>query len=145
MSSAAEPLYGTWRLVSWIREFVGSGERFDGYGKAPTGFLSYSRDGRMLALIVRSDRIKPADMTSVSEKQKAALFDSVMSYGGRFAIEGNTVVHHIDISWNEFATGTVQYRDFHVDGNTLTLTMKPSLSPVDGRQASAVLTWEKVG
>jgi len=145
VADPAEPLYGTWRLKSWTREFVGTGERFDGYGKAPNGFLTYGRDGRMLALIVRGDRAKPADLTRLTDQAKAALYDSMMSYGGSFSVEGSRVVHRIDISWNEFATDTVQFRNFRVEGRSLTLTMEPSISPVDGREAAAVLTWEKVG
>lgn len=36
-----EALYGTWRLVSWTREVLGTGERSDIFAKAPQGFIPY--------------------------------------------------------------------------------------------------------
>ena len=55
MNTQGEQIYGTWRLVSWTREVVETGERSEIFGKAPTGFLTYGRDGHMSAMIVLCD------------------------------------------------------------------------------------------
>ena len=66
-NAQVEQLYGTWRLVSWTREVVGTGERTDFFGKAPRGFLAYGRDGRMSVIIVRENRPNPTDLTKLTD------------------------------------------------------------------------------
>jgi hypothetical protein len=53
------PVVGTWRLKSFFREIAGTGERYNQLGENPHGFLGYSSDGRMYAILVASDCIKP--------------------------------------------------------------------------------------
>src|SRR4051812_25134171 len=84
-NAQVEQLYGTWRLVSWTREVVGTGERTDIFGKAPNGFISYGRDGRMSVMMVRENRSKPAKLT---DKERSELFNSLVAYGGTFTVEG---------------------------------------------------------
>ncbi len=52
-------LIGTWKLVSAVREDM-AGHRVDQLGPSPTGYINYAPDGRMMALIARSARTKPA-------------------------------------------------------------------------------------
>jgi hypothetical protein len=59
-------------------------------------------------------------------------------------VQGDKVVHHVDISWNEAWTGTDQVRFFKIDGNIITITAAPNKSPMDGREGRAVIVWEKV-
>jgi hypothetical protein len=35
------PVVGTWRLKSFVREIVGTGERYNQLGEHPQGFLGY--------------------------------------------------------------------------------------------------------
>jgi hypothetical protein len=41
------PLLGTWKLKSFVREVAATGERYNERGEHPNGYLSYSPDGRM--------------------------------------------------------------------------------------------------
>ena len=50
VSAGDEQLYGTWRLVSYKRMILATGETTDFFGKSPQGFLNYDRDGRMLVV-----------------------------------------------------------------------------------------------
>lgn len=99
-------LIGTWKLVSSVREAIPSGEKVNLLGPSPVGYINYSRDGRMLVLIVRSDRNKPAG--SIANAAEAeALFRSMNAYGGTWTIDSDSqITHHVDISWNEHWTGT---------------------------------------
>ena len=115
-NAQVEEMYGTWRLVSFTREVVETGERTDIFGKAPHGFLSYSRDGRFMAILVRENRPKPADLAKLTDPERAELFKSLIAYGGTFKVEGSRVVHHVDISWNENWTGAAHGRNFRIDG-----------------------------
>ena len=58
-------------------------------------------------------------------------------------MQPDKVIHHVDISWNEAWTGTDQVRPYKLEGNILTITTF-NKSPVDGREGSTVLVWEKV-
>ena len=143
-NAQVEELYGTWRLVSWTRELVDTGERSDMLGKAPHGFLAYGRDGRMMGMIVRENRPKPADLAKLTDPERAELFKSMIAYGGTFKVEGSRVVHNVDISWNENWTGTAQVRNFRIEGRRLTISTEPQLSGIDGKRNIAVLVWEKI-
>jgi hypothetical protein len=144
VNAQVEQIYGTWRLVSWTREVVGTGERSEIFGKAPSGFLAYGRDGRMSAMIVRENRPQPLDHTKLTDQEQVELFKSMIAYAGTFTVEGSRVAHHVDISWNENWTGTVQVRNFRIDGRTLTIRTDPAVNPIDGQQDTSVLRWEKV-
>jgi hypothetical protein len=138
-----EEIYGTWRLLSWTRHVVGAEESADALGTAPRGFLSYGRDGRMLAMIVKANRPKSTDPAKMPDEKRAELFKTMLAYGGTFRIEGDQVVHNVDISWNETWTGTAQVRNFRIEGRRLTISVDPQVG-FDGREATAVLQWEKV-
>jgi hypothetical protein len=52
-------LVGTWKLESMVYEAIATGQRFSPFGDHPDGYISYSRDSRMYAIGVMSDRQKP--------------------------------------------------------------------------------------
>jgi hypothetical protein len=139
-----EKLYGTWKLVSFTQRLVATGETIDVFGKTPSGFLSYSRDGRMNAILVKDKRPRPADMAQATTQDKAELFGSMYAYAGTFTVEGDTVTHHVDISWNENWTGTNQVRNVRLDGDQLYISTNPQSNGIDGKMIVAELVWERV-
>lgn len=142
-AQVGEELYGTWRLVSFTRQVVGTGESSDLFGKAPQGFLNYGRDGRMIGIIVKENRPKPTDLAKMTDPERVELFKTMIAYGGTFKVDGGRVVHNVDISWNENWTGTAQVRNFRIEGRRLIISLDPQIG-LDGRQITSVLTWEKV-
>jgi len=143
-AAGEEDLYGTWRLVSYTQEIVATGEKIDIFGKAPRGFLSYSRDGRMSAILAKDERPKPTDLAKVTNEERVELFKTVIAYGGTFKFDGKTVTHHLDISWNETWTGTAQVRNVRLEGDKLYISTNPIPRPEDGKVVIGVLAWEKV-
>ena len=139
-----EQFYGTWRLVSNTSTVLATGETTDLFGKSPHGFINYGRDGRMLVLIVSDKRPKPADLAKMTDQERVELFRTTIAYGGTYNYDGKTVVHHVDICWNESWTGTDVVREVKLDGSKLTLSTVPAPSPIDGRLATAILIWERV-
>ncbi|MGP0089605.1 MAG: lipocalin-like domain-containing protein [Xanthobacteraceae bacterium] len=126
-------LLGTWKMVSWQREIVATGERLDALGRDPIGYISYGDDGRVLLLIVGRDR--PAPQAAVpSEREKVGLFDSMMAYAGTYTVDAEKIVHHIDTSWNEAWTGTDQVRFYKIDGDTLAIRGAPARDPQTGQE-----------
>jgi Lipocalin-like domain len=45
-------LGGTYRLVSSTRKLLETGQVVDTFGKHPSGYINYGKDGRFLVLIV---------------------------------------------------------------------------------------------
>lgn len=138
-----DQLYGTWRLVSWTRDLLDTGEKEDVFGKSPNGYISFGRDGRMMAIMVREGRPKPADLTKVTDAQRAELFKGLLAYGGTYKVEGTRFVTSVDISSNENWTGTLQPRNYSIDGSKLVISLDPQVG-FDGKRVTSVLTWQKV-
>jgi hypothetical protein len=136
-------LIGTWKLESVVREVSGTGERFDIWGAHPDGYLSYSKDGRMYFIGVAAVRIKPEEVVP-SDAEAAQLHKSMAAYAGTYSVEGDKVVHHVDISWNNAWTGTDQVRFFTLEGDTLTIKSAPNKSWIDGREGVGILVWKRV-
>jgi hypothetical protein len=96
----------------------------------------------MYVLIVAGDRAKPLG-PSATDTERIQLYNSMIAYAGAYTIEGDKVIHHIDISWNATRTGTDETRFFKVDGDTLTIKTAPNKSPIDGREGIGILVWER--
>ena len=143
-AAGSEELYGTWRLVSFVSQVVATGEKTDYFGKAPRGFLSYSRDGRMSAILVKDERPKPTDLAKVTNEERVELFKTMIAYGGTFSVAGDVVTHQVDISWNGNWTGTSQVRNIKLDGRKLYISTNPQPGITDGKPVIGILEWEKV-
>ena len=143
MSSENE-LSGTWRLVSFTSTIVETGETENSFGKAPRGFIHYGRDGRMMVLVVQDERPRVPDFASLTDAMRAELLKTMVAYAGTFRFDGKTVIHDIDVSWNEFWTGKSQTRSIQLQGGRLIISIDPEPRTSDGKMAVSVLTWEKV-
>ncbi len=139
-----EQLLGTWKLLSYSRELRPSGETSDMMGKTPAGYLNYCADGRMLVLMVRDGRSKPAAVKAAADEAEQ-LFRGMVAYGGTWRLEDGRLFHHVDISWNETWTDTQQERSVQYDGRCMTLVAGPNPDPVDGLLSIRRLKWEKAG
>jgi Lipocalin-like domain len=137
------PLLGTWKLKSYLREVTATGERYNERGEHPNGFLSYGADGRMYAIITWDNRANPLDVVPTND-ERIRLYGTMLSYAGTYTMDGEKVIHHVDISWNQIWTGTDQVRFYKLDGNTLTITSAPNRNPVDGRPGRSILVFEKI-
>jgi hypothetical protein len=137
-------LLGTWKLLSFTTEDLGNGETTELFGAHPEGYLSYDADGRMHAILARQGRRPPAGVVP-TDAERIELFSGFSAYTGTYSIDGDLVSHHVDASWNESWTGTVQVRRFSIDGERLTITTLQDTNPVTGKHSTSVLVWVKVG
>jgi Lipocalin-like domain len=144
ISVAAEdnPLIGTWKLKSFVREVAVTGERYNQLGEHPNGYLSYAADGRMLVLFVADDQ--PHPRAEPTDEERIKLHRSMLGYGGTYELSAGKVVHHIDIEWDGRRLGTDQVRYFTVEGDRLVIKTEPNKSPIDGREGVGILTFERV-
>lgn len=143
MNSGDTPLVGTWKLVSSTRKDVESGEESRTFGARPTGFLNYSRDGRVMVIIVGDDR-KPPSGPVPTEAEMSAWHKSTLAYAGRYTVEGNQVIHHVEASSDPLRAGGRLVRSVSLDGRLLTLTAEPTRYWMDGRMSALTIVWEKM-
>jgi Lipocalin-like domain len=142
-SASENQVLGTWKLQSFVREVIATGQRFAEFGEKPDGYISYLPDGRMFATIVADNRVKPGTVVPTDE-EKIKLFGTMIAYAGTYTAEGDKIVHHVDISWNQIWTGTEQVRFYKIDDDMLTITTAKNRNPRDGQEGRAILVFKKV-
>ena len=128
----AERILGNWKMLSWQVEDLATSESHDALGPNPHGYITYTRDRRVVVLVLKTNRPKPAALVP-TDKEKLALYDSMFAYAGTYTVDAEKVVHHIDMSWNQSWTGTSQIRFFRLEGDRLTYVGAPARNPMNGR------------
>jgi hypothetical protein len=136
-------LVGTWRLTAV--SFVGqeTGERLDLFGPEPFGYAIFAPTGRMVVLITSTGRTPAA-----SGSEMAALFRSMVTYTGRWSLDGERLVTRVNGAWDPSWVGTEQVRDctFAPDGRTLSVRTAPMAhSALPGQRAIGYLGWKREG
>ena len=90
----------------------------------------------MMALLVHERRSSPQ-----IDEDRINLHKNMVAYSGRYKVEGEKVVHYVDVSWNESLTGTDQVRFFKLEGDKLTITAPVDL--INGLRSTSILIWER--
>ena len=134
-----EDLIGTWTLKSaW--SIAADGSRTPMWGERPIGFLTYTPEGRMMALLGDSERKRlSGDRQTAPLEERAEALAKFLAYGGPFTIDGDKIVHHVDIASYQNYVGTKQVRYAQLEGTRLTLSVRRA----DGSM-SGILTWERL-
>jgi hypothetical protein len=103
-------LVGTWKMISWTRKVVATGEVSDAMGADPIGYIVYHADGRMMALVFNRSRPILAG-PSPNDVEKIGLFDTMLAYTASYTLEDGKVVHHVDAAWNPaWMTDLIRWR-----------------------------------
>jgi hypothetical protein len=139
----ADDLIGSWLLRQWVLT-LDDGTLETPFGAEPQGLVVYTTDGRMITTI--GSRARPsaaADLSSVNDAARLAAIRTFIAYSGTFAIDGDDVVHTVEMSLDPAWIGTQQRRHVELteDGRTLILSTDPLL--VVGRRGRHRLTWER--
>ena len=138
----AECILGNWKMMSWQVEDLASGEIRDALGPDPHGYITYTPDGRVIVLILKASRPKPAALVPTYE-EKLALYESMFAYAGTYTVDAEKVVHYIDMSWNQSWTGTSQIRFLRLEGDRLTYLGAPARNPMNGRDCVHKVVFER--
>src|ERR1043165_2058218 len=141
-AAADNDLVGTYKLVVEQRTIVDTGEVIP--VKEPQGYVTYGSDGRMIVIIVRHPRPKPASIENTTDQQRADLLRTLTAYAGTYTFNGSEVEPHIDIPINETWTNTKQVRFVKRDGDRIVYTTPPFRFHTDGKMSVNMLVWEKV-
>jgi hypothetical protein len=137
-------ILGTWKLVS-ASTSTASGERNDvPFGGSPTGFLTYTQDGRMTAMISYGGRarLSSKDSHSASVEQQAEAFRTFIAYAGRYTLNSDHIIHHVEISSLQDWVDTDLIRSIKFEGERIVLTAPPM--PVDGKMQTFELIWQRL-
>ena len=138
-SWGAEPsLVGNWKLVSVVVEELATGKNTEPLGEHPKGYLIYTPQDRMMALLVHEKR-SPLQI----DEDRINLHKYMYAYSNRYTVDGDKVVHHVDVSWNESWTGTDQVRFVKLEGDKLTIKTAPIKNPATGLDSTGVLVSER--
>jgi hypothetical protein len=113
-------------------------------GRDAAGYIIYSADGYMSVAFMPSNRARFASKTldEGNTEEKALAAETYQSYSGKYEIQGELVVHHVEVSLFPNLRGTDLKRTFVFEGNRLTLSPRPSL--VNGVQQTSCYIWERV-
>jgi len=135
-------LVGAWKLVSWERESQKLGTRLPLFGKNPTGSLIFSPEGRMIQIITAEGRTAPT-----TEKERAALLDSMVATAGTYRVEGDKYIAKIDVASNPARVGLELVTSFRFEGNRLHVVgdwIPATTAGKSGIMGRTLTTWERV-
>ena len=137
-----DSIIGTWKLISALLTTLGGGSR-KLFGETPSGFLTYTGDGRMTAILAAGGRqaLSVADPVAAPAAERAEAFATFTAYAGRYTVDGDRITHHVEVSLFQNWAGTDQVRFAKLEGRRLTLTTPPM--SIGGEQLVVELTWER--
>jgi lipocalin-like protein len=134
-------LIGVWKLLSYQTEFQDGGPKRALFGEHPTGYIVFTSEGRMMAIIEAEGRKAPS-----TDADRAALLSSVIAYSGKYRVEGNRWITTVDTAWNPAWVGTDQVRSYELVGDRLTVTAmwQPAVNISGAPVARGILQFERV-
>jgi hypothetical protein len=116
-------LTGRWRLLQW-RAVDESGATL-GYpfGEAAAGAVVYSPGGWMYGQLSAEPRpsMSTSDPVGGPEHERAAAYSTYVAYWGRYEIEDDRIVHHVEQSLFPAWSGGAQVRYFTLSDDVLVL------------------------
>jgi Lipocalin-like domain len=139
LADEQDQLVGVWKLQTYEVEFQDADERKAPFGDHPNGFIIFTHEGRMMAVLTPEGRKVPQ-----TDADQAAAFRNMFAYSGIYRVEGDSWITKVDTAWNEAWIGTDQIRFYRLDGDELTVTSNWRPYPMfDGRVARGLLTWTR--
>jgi hypothetical protein len=144
MTSDKDRLLGTWKLVS-ASSTDASGAQIDPpYGASPVGFLTYTEDHRVTALISYSGRktLSIGAKGPALVEEQAEAFNTFLAYAGRYRLEGDRVIHSIEISSIQNYVNKDLVRTVKLQGNQIVLLTPPTM--VNGKIQTIELIWKRI-
>jgi hypothetical protein len=128
-----------WKLVSVMYEDQESKQMTPVLGDAPRGYQIATADGRWLALVTANGRPVPK-----TDEERLQAFRSMISYSGRYRVEGNKVTTKVEVAWNEAWVGGEQVRFLRFEGDKLHIESPPMPHPnVNNRVVRVIVTWQR--
>jgi hypothetical protein len=140
----SERVVGTWKLVSASSSSAGGEKDATPFGPSPVGFLTYTADGTMNVIISHGGRnlLSVADRIVAPPEERAEAFATCFAYAGRYTVNGDKVIHHVEAASIQNWVGTDLVRVVHFHGDEMIL-QTPTMS-VGGKMITTELVWARV-
>ena len=138
-ASDREKIVGTWKLVSVVYEDQESKARTPVLGQHPKGYQIATPEGRWLALVTADGRKVPQ-----TDEERAQALRTMISYSGRYRVEGGKVITKVEVAWNEAWVGGEQVRFIRFEGDLLHIESPPMPHPNRNNEVVRVIViWER--
>ena len=150
---AAPRLVGVWDLVSY-EDHRPNGEVLYGWGRNPSGVLTYSPSGRMTVQFMRDpratfaagrvwgrDNLQLLPTATAAEIREAYI--GYYAYFGTYDVDeaARTVTHHITSSLRSHEVGQDNVRQFELSGNQLLLRV--AVVADNGEARNRLIVWRR--
>jgi len=135
---------GTWKLVSVSSTTDKDETNKAALGQHPSGLLTYTADGRMMA-IISDDGRKPLsipDRVAAPAEERAQAYSTFMAYAGRYTFTCDKVVHHVEVASLQNWVNTDQTRIVMFKDNHLIVRNTPQLR--NGVTVNLESVWDRV-
>lgn len=132
---------GRWQILRW-EQVYDDGRVVYPMGEELEGFIEYGPHGMFCAL-GRKDRahFTTGGQWSADDAEKAAAYNSYLTYAGDYEVNGNTVTHKVRFSLFPNWAGGTQRRMAELEGDVLALTARLEEGTSEARTAR--LVWQR--
>jgi hypothetical protein len=135
---------GSWKLVS-VTSKTDKGDMDKAVlGQNPSGLLTYTADGRMMA-IISDDGRKPlsiADRVAAPAEERAQAYSTFMAYAGQYTFTCDKVVTHVEVASLQNWVNSDQTRFVTVEGDRMFVRNTPMLRA--GVMVNIESVWERL-
>ncbi len=142
-SSIRQKFVGTWKLVSTQEQLRdGSTRPYPDLGEKASGYLVYTDDGHMCAMLMKPGRPNWSnDEEHATDAEKISGASGFTSYCGRYSIEesSQTMVHYPEMAFRPNFIGTEQKRPYRFEGGRLIFSGEAET----GEVRRWAITWER--
>jgi hypothetical protein len=139
-ATETQGIVGAWTLVSFDVD-EGKGAKKPRFGPDPVGYLIYSANARMAAVLAGTHRpyLNSPSGTSASEADRSEALLNFLAYAGRYEVRRDRVFHHVEVAVFTNLMGVTLERQFKIEGDRLTIrTLPPEIWG-----SSNVLVWQR--
>ena len=130
---------GVWKLLTCKQINLDTGKEQDVYGQDPNGYLCYTPEGRMFAILTRGGEGAPAP----SPESWARSDGGLNAYGGTFSITPDGLIHHVGIAMDAKRVGSDQVRYARLEDGILKIE-SAVMAFADAPRTKRILTWQKI-
>ena len=139
-----DSVVGTWTLLSVTATDEKGGVDNPVLGQHPSGLLTYTANGRMMAIISDYGR-KPlsiADRVAAPAEERAEAYSTFMAYAGRYTFTCDKVVTHVEVASLQNWVNTDQTRFVTVQAERMHVRNTPMLRA--GVTVNIQSVWERL-
>lgn len=104
----------------------------------------YFPDGHMSAIITSEGRLPVAPTDEKYHEKTSQLLSTMAAYAGTYTVQGNKVIHHVEVAWSPSWVGSEQPREINLDNDTLTIRTQPIRNTREGKDYIYLLVWKRV-